>query len=130
MAIKLLPRPRVNPRSLTAEERPWIEVWGPETHDELVDQLVGKLGLRLTVAWSIAGYIRARSQGLPAAIVDNRTKAQYRKYLRELAAAGVTPTPPATLRRSRSAPVRSEAMPPYLSSRAEREPAMALRRAA
>jgi hypothetical protein len=113
MAIKLLPRPEVNPRSLTTEERAWLDAWGPEAHDELVEQLVEKLGLRVTMAWSVAGYVRARSQGAPASIVGKPAKAQYRKYLRELAAAGVTPpSRPANLRRASGAPVRSEAMPP------------------
>jgi hypothetical protein len=104
VATKKLPRPEViNPRSLTPEERPWLEVWSLDTQEFLVDALVTKLDVSLTKAWGIAGYLSSRAQGKPAAILPNPTKADYRKVLRALAAAG-TPSPPS--RRTPIMPVR------------------------
>jgi len=97
MAVRLLPKPKtVNPRSLTPEERAWLAVWGPAAQEALLDGLAGKLGLRRAISWGMLNYLEGRAEGYPAAIVSDRTKATYRKHLRALGAAGVTP-PPANL---------------------------------
>lgn len=97
MATATLPRPEpVNPRSLTAEERAWLGAWSLEAHDALVHGLTDQVGLSRATAWGVAGYLQARYRGEPAAILNNRTRADYRKHLKALAAAGVTPPTPGT----------------------------------
>jgi hypothetical protein len=95
MATKKLPRPEVvNPRSLTPEERPWLEAWSLDTQEQLVDAFVTRLDLAVVQAWAVAQYLASRAQGKPSAVVSSATRARYRKLLRELADAGVSPPTP------------------------------------
>jgi len=83
----------INPRSLTPEERPWLQVWSLQTQEQLVDALVTKLELSVTKAWCIAGYLSSRAQGKPSSVASSATRSGYRKVLRALADAGTLPPP-------------------------------------
>lgn len=93
MAVKPLPRPerRVNPRSLTPEERAWLEVWTPATRRSLQEGLA-QLNVSRRITWALLEYMDARHEGQFCDVVSNRTRANYRNVLRALADAGV-PTP-------------------------------------
>jgi hypothetical protein len=81
----------VNPRSITNAERPWLEAWSLQTQKALLRALRDH-GERNAVAFGVLGLITAKALGEPDGL-SMGTRATYRKVLRDLAAAGVTPPP-------------------------------------
>lgn len=71
---------KLNPRSITAVERPWIDKWSTATQTDLLEKL-NAAGVSRRIAWGVAGYLGDRAAGARADIVTNSTKARYRKLL-------------------------------------------------
>jgi hypothetical protein len=79
----------VNPRSITDAERPWLADWTPGTQRVLIRALRGR-GHPNNMAFGILGMITAKALGEPDGL-SNDTRVRYRKALRQLADAGITP---------------------------------------
>jgi hypothetical protein len=79
----------VNPRSITDAERPWLDDWTPGTQRILIRVLRGR-GHPNAMTLGIIGMITAKALGEPDGL-SMQTRATYRKALRQLAEAGITP---------------------------------------
>ena len=79
----------VNPRSITDAERPWLDNWTPGTIRILIRALRGQ-GHSNPLAFGILGMLTAKALGEPDGL-SMQSRATYRKALRALADAGVTP---------------------------------------